>query len=209
MVFRSQCVVVTFGRSRHLPRLANVDELLRALLAARRTTSPRETMKKSARSRAHGASPLMGDAIDFLRLLWAVDHDLRQKSIAMQGTIGVTGPQRLVLRIVGRFPGISLGSLAAHLGAHPSTATGLTKRLVKRGLVRASKDPEDGRRFQLRLTPRGRALESRTGGTIEQSVQHLLASTTAPQVAAARAVLERFRRILSEGDVTDQAPARR
>jgi DNA-binding MarR family transcriptional regulator len=140
--------------------------------------------------------PSMGYAIDFLRLLWAVDHDLQQKSIAMQRDIGVTGPQRLVIRIVGHFPGISPGQLAGLLGAHPSTATGLTKRLVQRGLLRTRPDPRDSRRIQLTLTSRGRRIEVVSAGTIEEAVDTLLASSRPAEITAARAVLERLRTIL-------------
>ena len=140
--------------------------------------------------------PSMGSAIDFLRLLWGVDHDLQHKSVAMHRTLGVTGPQRLVIRVVGRFPGISLGQLAGFLGAHPSTATGLSQRLVRRGLLRTSQDPRDARRYQLRLTPRGRAIEIAAGGTIEEAVGRLLTSSTASEVRTTRRVLERLRGIL-------------
>jgi DNA-binding MarR family transcriptional regulator len=143
------------------------------------------------------AYPAIGEAIDFLRLLWAVDHDLQQKSIQMHRSLGVTGPQRLVIRIVGRFPDISLGRLAGFLGAHPSTATGLTKRLVQRGFLRGRRDPRDARRLQLRLTPRGHAIEKTEVGTIEEAVRELLASAGAEDIATTRAVLERFQAILS------------
>jgi DNA-binding MarR family transcriptional regulator len=43
----------------------------------------------------------------------------------MIGEVGVTGPQRLVLRVVGLFPGMSAGELATVLRVHPSTLTGV------------------------------------------------------------------------------------
>lgn len=150
----------------------------------------------------------MSQAVEFLRLLWAVDHDLQQKSIQMQRTIGVTGPQRLVIRIVGRFPGISPGRLAGLLGAHPSTATGLSQRLVRLGLLRARSDPRDARRIQLGLTPRGRAVEVASAGTIEEAVDRLLATTRPAQMAAARAVLDRLQAIL-RGETTEVRTAGR
>ena len=51
----------------------------------------------------------------------------RQKR--MEQRSGVTGPQRLVLRVVGLFPGISAGALARLLHVHPSTLTGVLHRL--------------------------------------------------------------------------------
>ena len=48
--------------------------------------------------------------LDFLRLLWSIEHGLQRMSKRMEGELGITGPQRLVLRIVGRFPGLSAGA---------------------------------------------------------------------------------------------------
>src|SRR5688572_10921067 len=77
------------------------------------------------------SEPSLGDVLDFMRLLWAVDHALQQRSKQMLQTHGITGPQRLVLRVVGRYPGIAAGELANVLHVHPSTLTGVLKRLEK------------------------------------------------------------------------------
>jgi hypothetical protein len=63
------------------------------------------------------------DVLQFMQLLWAVVHGLERISKRMAGDIGVTGPQRLVLRVVGLFPGMSAGDLATVLHVHPSTLT--------------------------------------------------------------------------------------
>jgi DNA-binding MarR family transcriptional regulator len=73
----------------------------------------------------------------------------------MSGEIGVTGPQRLVLRVVGLFPGMSAGDLATVLRVHPSTLTGVLQRLVDQRLPARANDPGDRRRAILRLTRRG------------------------------------------------------
>ena len=38
--------------------------------------------------------------LDFMRLLWSVEHGLERMSKRMGNELGITGPQRLVLRIV-------------------------------------------------------------------------------------------------------------
>ena len=53
----------------------------------------------------------------------------------MESELGITGPQRLVLRVVGQFPGLSAGELAHIVRLHPSTITGILQRLVARGLL--------------------------------------------------------------------------
>ena len=146
-------------------------------------------------------APSLGPAFDFLRLVWAVDHALQQKSVEMHRTIGVTGPQRLVIRIVGLLPGMSVGRLAEIIGAHPSTATGLTKRLIRDGLLYTRSDPRDGRRLMLGLTPAGQAVEVGAPGTIEDAIQRLIAATPAADIATAARVLESLCSVLTEGAV--------
>ena len=97
----------------------------------------------------------VGDAIDFLRLVWAVDHALQRRSKSMAATLGITGPQRLVIRIIGRFPSIHARQLADILHLHPSSLTALLKRLERRDLVRRWPDERDRRRWLLGLTRQG------------------------------------------------------
>ena len=128
-------------------------------------------------------------ALDFLRLLWAVEHGLQRASKRMESTLGVTGPQRLVLRIVGRFPGLSAGELARIVLLHPSTITGILQRLVGRGLLVRERDPDDSRRVRLRLTPRAQTFTRVSQGTVERAVTRALDRTAARDVRAAQEVL--------------------
>ena len=43
--------------------------------------------------------PPLGAVLDFMRLLWAVDHALQSASKRMEATFGMTGPQRLVVAV--------------------------------------------------------------------------------------------------------------
>ena len=75
--------------------------------------------------RSEPADRSLGDVLEFMRTLWALDHGLQLRSKRMERHLGITGPQRLVLRIVGRFPGISAGEVASIMEVHPSTLTGV------------------------------------------------------------------------------------
>src|SRR5262245_19404785 len=107
-------------------------------------------MRDASRRRTkRGAEPLtvdqtegarLGEVLEFMRLLWAVDHTLSSASKRMDAAIGVTGPQRLVIRIVGRYPGISAGDVAALMHVHPSTLTGVLSRLERRGSLKRKVD---------------------------------------------------------------------
>jgi MarR family transcriptional regulator, organic hydroperoxide resistance regulator len=103
--------------------------------------------------------------------------------------LGVTGPQRLVVRLVGRYPDISAGALARLLHVHPSTLTGVRQRLEARGLVERRLDAADQRRALLRLTLAGRRVDTLRAGTIEATVRRALARLPEGQVKAAMNVL--------------------
>jgi DNA-binding MarR family transcriptional regulator len=141
----------------------------------------------------------VGDAIDFLRLIWAVDHALQRRSKSMAATLGITGPQRLVIRIIGRFPSIHAKQLAAILHVHPSSLTAIVKRLERRDLVRRWPDERDRRRWLLGLTRQGQALNRETPGTIEAAVQRMLKKTTRDELDVTRAVLDKLVRELGDG----------
>ncbi|HTY61385.1 MAG TPA: MarR family transcriptional regulator [Acidobacteriota bacterium] len=117
------------------------------------------------------AVPTMGPVLDFMRVVWALDHALQKTSKRMETVLGITAPQRLVIRILGRFPGMSAGLLAVVLHLHPSTLTGILKRLQRRGLITRRADPRDHRRAVFGLTAKGRSLDVEAEGTVEAAVR--------------------------------------
>src|SRR5207253_6556574 len=133
-------------------------------------------------------SDQLGPILEFMKLLWAVDHGLQSASKRMEATFGITGPQRLVVRIVGRFPGISAGALADVLHVHPSTLTGVLRRLEARGVVQRRGDPKDGRRALFGLTMRGKKLDTLRTGLVEQAVKRALARLPS-EIAASQRML--------------------
>jgi len=132
------------------------------------------------------------DVLQFMQWLWAVVHGLETTSKRMGTSTGVTGPQRLVLRVVGLFPGLSAGELASVLVIHPSTLTGVLQRLVAQGLLVRADDPRDRRKAVLRLTPRGARANATDEGTVEAAVADALDGVSFRDRAATRRVLERI-----------------
>lgn len=131
----------------------------------------------------------LGDVLGFMRLLWAVAHGLESGSKRMAVELGVTGPQRLVLRLIGHYSRLSPGDLAELLHVHPSSLTGVLGRLERSRLLERRRDPSDGRRAILSLTAKGRALNARRSGTVEESVRRALASQGPSKIAATGEVL--------------------
>ncbi|HVZ37333.1 MAG TPA: MarR family transcriptional regulator [Polyangiaceae bacterium] len=132
-----------------------------------------------------------------MQLLWAVDHGLRSGSKQMHRSLGLTGPQRLVLRIVGRSPGVTPSDLAALLHLDRGTLSGILERLVAQRLLSRLPHPEDGRSVRLELTQKGKQLNRERAGTIEARVTRALAKLRAPEVKAAQKVLEALARELT------------
>lgn len=127
------------------------------------------------RRRAKGElEPRLDPPLTFLRILWGLGHALERRSKAMERTLGVTGPQRLAVRMVGLHPGIHPRDLAMLLCVHPSTLTGILQRLVDAGFVAREVDPIDGRRARLYLTPAGEGVDAATAGTVEDAVRKAL-----------------------------------
>lgn len=146
----------------------------------------RPMAKRSARPPEESLDPVL----DFMRLLWKIEHGLQATSKRMGARLGITGPQRLVLRVVTQFPGVSAGDVARILHLHPSTITGILQRLVDKRLLLREHDHDDTRRVRLR--PRARAMDftRRSGGTVEAAVATVLKRTPTTRMQHARAVLD-------------------
>jgi MarR family transcriptional regulator, organic hydroperoxide resistance regulator len=134
----------------------------------------------------------LGPALEFLRTLWAVDQGLGQMSARMERDLGVTGPQRLALRIIARRPGIGPAELAVMLHVHRSASTGIIRRLEAKQLVAREAHPLDARRWVLKLTAAGRRADLADRGTIEARVRQVLEDSDGREVEAVTRVLERL-----------------
>ena len=127
--------------------------------------------------------------LEMLGLLWEVEHALRSRSKRMEGRLGVTGPQRLVLRLVSRQRDMSPGDLARTIHLHPSTLTGILQRLVDRGLIERRTDRRDHRRALLRVLPAAAPIVRATRDTVESRVATVLARLPKDTIDHARQVL--------------------
>lgn len=150
-------------------------------------------MKPPRSSHASPSPELTDPALVFLQVLWRVEHALERASKRMEDTIGISGPQRFALRVIGVHPDIGAADLAAALHLHRSTVTGVIQRLEARGLIKRVRHASDGRRIHLRLTQTGARLNAPSArGTVEAAVRHTLARCSGDQQRAATEVLEQF-----------------
>jgi DNA-binding MarR family transcriptional regulator len=149
-------------------------------------------MTRTPRSLSEPSLPPLGDVLDFMRLIWALDHALQSTSKRMKSTIGVTGPQRLVIRIIARFPGVPAGVVARLLHLHPSTLTGILDRLERQGLIERRRDPKDRRRAFLGITAKGKRIDAAGAGTVEAAVQRVISQTSRAKLEATGQILTRL-----------------
>lgn len=154
----------------------------------------RMARRRSSRDLANSLDPVL----DFMRLLWDIEHGLQSTSKRMRKTLGITGPQRLVLRVVGQFPGLSAGETAHLVRLHPSTITGVIQRLVDKKLLIRDRDPKDTRRMRLRPVQRAERYIRPSAGTVEAAVKSALQSMPPSHVTHARAVLAAVASALSD-----------
>ncbi len=139
----------------------------------------------------------------FMRLIWAIDHELERVSKRMETTLGLTVAQRMTLLLAARHPGISAGELATLMHVHPGTMSGILKRLEAGRFIQRSGHAGDGRRLVLTLTARGQAANRQQEGTFESTVRALLKSASGADVAATEHVLSELAERLRETAGTD------
>src|SRR5690242_13722521 len=108
-----------------------------------------------------------GETLQFMQRLWELVHAIEVRSKRMATSLGVTGPQRLVVRIVAQTPGMTARDISETLGLHPSTLTGVLARLEARNLLVRTTDPSDRRRARFELTAAGRRIDQQRRGTVE------------------------------------------
>jgi trehalose 6-phosphate phosphatase len=197
-------VMVRVGRSRGtraphwVKRRADVDLLLERLVAYAR-----------GRRAAPGPDPTgeaLGPVLGFMRDLWALEQGLNHRSRAMLSRRGLTGPQRLVLRVVGRLGAVSPAQLARVLCLHRSSVSRLVWTLELRGYLRLRPHPARRSGLLLRLTPRGEEVARQSTGTVESAIASVLAAAPEADVAATRRLIRSIsRQLLVSGGGTDPA----
>jgi len=130
--------------------------------------------------------------LEFIRLIWSVDHELQRVTKRMVARMGLTAPQRLAVRFIGIRPGLTPGELAGLLHVHRGTVTGFVRQLEQGGLIRITRSREDSRRLHLELTAKGRVMNRRRSGTVEAAVRRVVEGMTPAQLRHASETMRRL-----------------
>jgi len=145
--------------------------------------------RNSGPDAGYGRPVHLDETLDFMRAVWLLNHGLETVSKQMARRIGLTGPQRMTLRMIGRNPGITAGALAEILHVHPGTLSSTLRQLERKRLLVRGSDPHDRRRVLVNLTRKGKSLDVPTSHTVESSIRAALANISPGQVGQAREAL--------------------
>lgn len=137
---------------------------------------------------AHDTHP--DPPLALLRAVWDLDHRLQSQSKRMRARIGVTGPQRLVLRTLLSAPDTHPSAIARSLFFDRSTVTVILRSLERAKLVRRAPHATDKRVISLTLTAKGRRIAEQRTGTIESLFRRAVENLPLRDVQAAQRVLE-------------------
>lgn len=163
-----------------------------------RSNSPDKPDKHDKPDTTVAIPSTLGEPLEFMRLLWGLNHALEVTSAKMSTDIGVTASQRMMIRVAGRFPKIAAGQLAELLCVDAGTISTALARLEGRGIIKRERPQADRRRVSVELTPEGRILDVPAPNTVESAVLKLLEQLPEDQVAAARNVLRTLAQIMLE-----------
>lgn len=129
-------------------------------------------------------------------------HALRSSHRAA-GNLNLTGAQLFVLSVLADSDRpMSVTEIAERTQTDQSTVSVVVSRLVDRGMVSRKQNADDGRRVELTLTARGRALQKKAPTTIGQ--KRLLESLGRLSPRDARTLLRFLDRIVADMQIADE-----
>ncbi len=131
-----------------------------------------------------------------------VVQQLRAYSARAEGETGVTGAQVFVLYALAGAPALSLNELARRTATHQSSVSVVAQRCEAKGLVERRRSAEDGRRVELRLTARGRALLRRIQEPPQARLLRGVASLPTGELAVLASAMRRVTAALEDTSAT-------
>jgi len=120
----------------------------------------------------------IGESLTWLRELRELEHEFDRASKRLVSRHGLGSQQLVILRLVGRFPGMTPGSLAGILHVDAGTISASLARLEERGWIERSSASRDRRRVELGLTEAGYELVASVGSPLENALESAIARTS-------------------------------
>lgn len=173
-----------------------------------KSNKKRKAVGAARRSRAEGSgkrsSPSTNETVDFGPLLGYLGYQIRQAQTAIfrdlaasTSSLNVTPGEYSLLNLLDANPGISQITLTQVYRLDKSTLSLAVSRLGKRGLVRRTRNPKDGRFYGLWLTAAGSTLLARFRTHVEAQERAMDAALQAGERAQMLDMLSRISRVFN------------
>ena len=131
-------------------------------------------------------SSTLPESLRLLPLLWSLNAALERTSLEMDAKLGVTGPQRFLVRFVGLEPGITRARLESIISLDGSDLQSALDQLVAKNLLM-----QQGGLSGYFLTAKGVGINAVMAGTVEQAVSKALDDASSYERTSFRRMLER------------------
>ncbi|NIA56032.1 MarR family transcriptional regulator [Massilia sp. TW-1] len=119
----------------------------------------------------------------------------------LRATFGITLPRFDLMAQLERHPdGLRMGELSKRMMVTGGNVTGIADQLERERLVVRVPDPQDGRAFMVKLTPRGRKTFAEMAAVHEEWVADLFRDIPATDKAAMIALLDTMKRHLNDNE---------
>lgn len=125
--------------------------------------------------------------------------DLHSRALARLH--GLTGPQLLVLKIIGERDRPTMGEIAEAVHLSQATITGILDRLERKGLVHRTRDDPDRRKIHVVPTPAANAVLATAPPLLQESFAAGFAGLPEPEKALILSSLERLVSLMEAGDL--------
>ena len=127
-----------------------------------------------------------------------VENTIRSR---LRSTFGITLPRFDLMAQLERHPeGLRMGELSKRMMVTGGNVTGIADQLEREELVVRVPDPQDGRAFMLKLTPRGRTVFVEMAAVHERWVADLFRDVAGADKAAMIALLDTMKKHLNDQD---------
>jgi DNA-binding MarR family transcriptional regulator len=157
-----------------------------------------EDTMAAVKSLTKRATPKHREIEEIVRSLRLVGSVHRRHSQELMRNFKITGPQLGVMRLVARYPRVSLGELSKRIYLHISTVSSIVDRLEARGHLTRERSDHDRRVVFLELTDKGKNLVKKVPtyafGFLMRDIESL-SSAEIRQIQHALRLLTRLMRI--------------
>jgi len=142
---------------------------------------------------------------DILVALRRITRAIDLHSRYLANTFGLTGPQLVCLRILGRYDQLTPTELAKHVSLSQATVTGIVDRLATRQLLVRERSTTDRRHVTVTITDAGRALLTDAPSALQEKFARRLKQLSAEEQEIIRLTLTKIVRMMDGSDI-DAAP---